>query len=125
MPHLNYPLNVNNILRKKKSIKNKLLINENLKEKNIAILGGSTTSEVINILELFLLKNKIKPNFYESEYNKFYEDSLFGNSELDQFNPDIIYIHTNNKNILKYPDLSDSFENVLAKTICLFSNSVS
>ena len=112
MPHLNYPLNVNNILRKKKSIKNKLLINENLKEKNIAILGGSTTSEVINILELFLLKNKIKPNFYESEYNKFYEDSLFGNYELDQFNPDIIYIHTNNKNILKYPDLSDSFENV-------------
>ena len=105
---LEYPLDVNIILRKKKSIKKYLLLQDNLIEKNIVILGGSTTSEVKNILELFLLNNGIKPNFYESDYNKFYEDALFGNDVLDKFNPDIVYIHTTNQNIIKYPELKDS-----------------
>jgi FkbH-like protein len=106
---LRYPLDIKYILRKKKSIKKSLIDNSgNYIEKNIAILGGSTTSEVKNILELFLLDNGIKANFYESEYNKFYEDALFGNDKLNNFNPDIIYIHTSNVNITKYPELEDS-----------------
>lgn len=109
---LMHPLNVKKILRKKKSIKRELLLKTNFMVKNIAILGGSTTSEVKNILELFLLDNDIKPNFYESEYNKYYEDALFGNEELNKFNPDIVYIHTTNKNIVKYPELKDSEERV-------------
>ena len=109
---LNYPLNITNLLRKKKSIKKELLQKDNFIEKNIAILGGSTTSEIKNILELFLLDNGIKPNFYESEYNKYYEDALFGNEELNKFNPDIIYIHITNKNILNYPNLKDTEDDV-------------
>jgi FkbH-like protein len=71
-------------------------------------------SEIKNILELFLLDSGIKPNFYESEYNKYYEDALFGNDVLDKFNPDIVYIHTTNKNIIKYPEFEDSEEEVFA-----------
>jgi len=112
MNNLTYPLDTNLILRKKKSIKKELLLKDNFIEKNIAILGGSTTSEIKNILELFLLNNGIKPNFYESEYNKYYEDALFGNDDLDKFNPDIVYIHTTNKNIIKYPELKDSEDNI-------------
>ena len=112
MPHFKHPLDVTKLLRKKKSIKKDLLINGNFIEKNIAILGGSTTSEIKNILELFLLKNGIRPNFYESEYNTYYEDALFGNDELDKFNPDIIYIHTTNQNIIKYPEVSDSSQDI-------------
>lgn len=108
---LNYPLNINNILRKKKTIKKELL-KDNFIEKNIAILGGSTTSEIKNILELFLLNNGIKPNFYESEYNKYYEDALFLNEDLDKFNPDIVYIHTSNQNIIKFPELKNSEDEV-------------
>ncbi|ABM03428.1 HAD-superfamily phosphatase subfamily IIIC:FkbH-like domain protein [Psychromonas ingrahamii 37] len=100
------------ILRKKKSIKKELLLKNNLIKKNIAILGGSTISEIKNILELFLLDNGIKVNFYESEYNKYYEDALFGNEDLDKFNPDIVYIHTTNQNIIKYPDLKDSEDEI-------------
>ena len=111
---LEYPLDIDKILRKKKSIKKELLNKKNLVEKNIAILGGSTTSEIKNILELFLLDSGIKPNFYESEYNKYYEDALFGNDVLDKFNPDIVYIHTTNKNIIKYPEFEDSEEEVFA-----------
>jgi FkbH-like protein len=111
---LEHPLNIDKILRKKKSIKKELLNKQNLVERKIAILGGSTTSEIKNILELFLLDSGIKPNFYESEYNKYYEDACFGNDELDDFNPDIVYIHTTNKNIIKYPEFEDSEEEVFA-----------
>jgi len=109
---LKYQINPNMILRKKKSIKKELLKKQNFTEKNIAILGGSTTAEIRNILELFLLDNNIKPNFYESEYNKYYEDALFGHKELEKFNPDIIYIHTSNVNIMKYPNLKETEEDV-------------
>ena len=112
LTHLEYPLDINKILRKKKSIKKDLLLNGNFIAKNIAILGGSTTSEIKNILEIFLLKNGIKPKFYESEYNKYYEDALFGSNELDKFSPDIIYIHTTNQNIIKYPESKDTPEDV-------------
>ena len=80
--------------------------------KKIAILGGSTTSEIKNILELFLLNYGIKPTFYESEYNQFYEDAIFGNEELDNFNPDIIYIYTTNRNIIQYPTMYDDEKTV-------------
>ena len=109
---LKYQINPNMILRKKKSIKKELLKKQNFTEKNIAILGGSTTAEIRNILELFLLDSNIKPNFYESEYNKYYEDALFGHKELEKFNPDIIYIHTSNVNIMKYPNLKETEEDV-------------
>jgi len=65
MINLQYPLDIDMILRKKKSIKKELLLKNFFIEKNIAILGGSTTSEIKNILELFLLDNGIKANFYE------------------------------------------------------------
>ena len=110
MIELQYPFDVEYLIKNKKKIKKELLLNKNLIEKNIAILGGSTTSEIKNMLEIFLLNQGIKPNFYESEYNKFYEDAVFGNEELDSFNPDIIYIHTTNRNIINYPTIYDDEE---------------
>ncbi len=107
MKELEYPFNVEYLIKNKKKIKKQLVLKENLIEKNIAILGGSTTSEIKNMLEIFLLNYGIKPKFYESEYNMFYEDAMFGNEELDNFNPDIIYIHTTNRNIIEYPTMYD------------------
>lgn len=109
---LNYPLDTTTILRKKRKLKQYLTERSGSTEKRIAILGGSTTSEIKNILELFLLKHGIQPVFYESEYNKYYEDALFGSETLDTFNPDIIYIHTTHVNITTYPSLKDSAEAV-------------
>lgn len=112
MTDLNYPLDAHHILRKKGSIKRALLETDKLLNLNVAILGGSTTSEIKNILELFLLDRGVKATFYESDYNKYYEDSLFGSSDLEAFSPDIIYIHVTNKNICKYPDLSASIQEI-------------
>ncbi len=105
---LNYPLDSALILRKKSVIKRELLLNNQLIPKRIAFLSGSTTSTVKDIVELFLLKIGIKPEFYESDFNKFYEEAVFENKGLEQFKPDIIYIHTSYKNIILYPQFKDS-----------------
>ncbi len=118
MKELEYPFDAKIILEKKRAIKKELLKDATgFVEKKIAILGGSTTYEIRNILELFLLHYKIKPTFYESEYNQFYEDGMFSNPRLEEFAPDIIYIHTSNRNIpnSQYPILTDSRQDVEEK----------
>ena len=112
MEVLSYPFNSDLILKKKKSIKKQLLEKNNLVEKNIAILGGSTTSNIKLILELFLLDYGIKPNFYESEYNQFWQDAMFDNKELDEIKPDIIYIHTSYRNITNFPEITSDEESI-------------
>ena len=113
MKELEFPFDGEYILKKKKSIKKELLARDiKYIEKKIAILGGSTTSDIKLILELFLLNQGIKPIFYESEYNQYWQDITFDNEELIDFKPDIIFIHTTNRNIMNYPSLNDSREEV-------------
>ncbi len=120
MKELEYPFDPQYILSKKKKIKRMLLEgsgrlkgqNGSLTDKRIAILGGSTTSDIRLVMELFLLNYGIRPFFYESEYNQWYQDAMFDNPELAEFKPDIIYIHTTNRNITAYPQMADSAEDV-------------
>lgn len=76
--------------------------------KKVAVLGGSTTHDIIKILDLFLLNYGIKADFYESEYAMYWQDAMFDNPSLKEFNPDIIFIHTTNKNIKEYPHMGQS-----------------
>ena len=109
MQELQYPFDSRYIIKKKKSIKRQLLEQgSGFIDKRIAVLGGSTTHDIIMILELFLLDQGIRPQFYESEYARYWEDVMFDNPELVEFKPDIIYIHTSNRNIRQYPTLSMS-----------------
>ena len=56
MQELQYPFDSEHILKKSKSIKRKLLEEPVARiPKKIAVLGGSTTHDIIRILELFLL----------------------------------------------------------------------
>lgn len=113
MQELQYPFDSRYIIKKKKSIKRQLLEEgTGFIEKKIAVLGGSTTHDIIMILELFLLDRGIKPEFYECEYAQYWEDVMFDNPELKEFAPDIIYIHTSNRNIRQYPALSMSEDEV-------------
>lgn len=113
MRELEYPFDSEYILKKAKSIKKTLLADGSTRiEKKIAVLGGSTTHDIVRILELFLLNYGIKPEFYESEYSQYWQDAMFENRELMEFGPDVIYIHTSNRNISAYPTLSDSVETV-------------
>ena len=111
MKVLEYPFDEAYILSKKKKIKKELLDSgTNFTDTKIAILGGSTTNDIKLVMELFLLDYGIKPSFYESEYNRYYQDAVFPNAELEEFAPQIIYIHTTNRNITEYPKISDSAE---------------
>lgn len=110
---LEYPFDAHYILKKKRSLKKKLLETGGpFLEKKIAVLGGSTTSEIVDMLELFLLNQDIKPTFYASEYGKYWEDVMFDNPELKEFQPDVIFIHTSSRNIQDYPTVRASREEV-------------
>lgn len=108
-----YPLDTAQLLRKKNRIK-KNLIEKDVKwlKVKLAILGGSTTSEIADQIELFLLHHGIKASIYQSEYGQFWEDAVFGNEELDTFSPDIVYIHTNWRNLRELPDVNKNIEEV-------------
>lgn len=108
MKELEYPFDGQLLMRKRKTLRKELLLQKNLTEKHIAILGGSTTHDIREMLELFLLNYGIRPVFYESEYGQYWQDAVFENDELAAFKPDLIFIHTSNRNITKWPDVSDS-----------------
>ena len=110
---LEYPFDGQYIFGKKSKIKKQLKTDGTVRiKKRIAILGGSTTNDVKLCIELFLLNYGIEPEFYESEYNQYYQDAMFPPDSLLSFKPDLIYIYTTNRNITRYPQLSDSAEQV-------------
>lgn len=107
MEELEYPFDPNLLLKKRRAIKKKLLSDGSQRlHKKIAILGGSTTEFVKQSLELFLLNFGIEPEFYESDFGRYYQDAVFGNEQLDAFAPDFVYVCTSNRNLEHYPELS-------------------
>lgn len=108
MKELEYPFDSEYILKKSKKIKKELLetIGNPLKKK-IAVLGGSTTHDIVRILDIFLLNCGIEAEFYESEYAQYWQDVMFDSQKLAAFAPDLIYIHTSNRNITGYPQTGD------------------
>ncbi len=116
LTQLQYPTDPGLVLRKRNTIRKLLLeTGEKRVQKKIAILGGSTTHDIREILDLFLLYNGIEATFYECEYNQYYEEVMFNNEELKSFRPDIVWFHTSYRNILHAPDVRDTREEVEAK----------
>ena len=105
-----YPYDSKTLRRKRLSIRGELLGQENLLDVKIAILGGSTTHDIRDMLELFLLKHGIRPAFYESEYGLYWQDVMFDNPALDAFDPDVVFIHTTCRNIPAFPDAASTRE---------------
>lgn len=98
-----YPFDSAYLLKNRKRIKRELLADKTVRvKKKIAILGGSTTNDIASMLEIFLLSQGIECTFYQSEYNKYWEDAVFPNAALEEFKPNIIYIHTSLRNITEY-----------------------
>ena len=108
----NFPLDAQMLMRKKRTLRRELLARGGFVDKRIAVLGGSTTHDIIEIMELFLLDSGIKPMFYEGEYAQFYEDAMFGNEVLDGFKPDVIFVHTSSRNIQEWPEPGMSRETI-------------
>ena len=80
MPRTDFPFDIAALTDYRRKTRRELL-NDGSKriKKKIAVLGGSTTNDVIKTLEIFLLAEGIEPEFYESEYNRFWQDAMFEN----------------------------------------------
>src|SRR5215471_18723421 len=101
-------LSLDVLLRKRRSLRRELLQNPNLMEVRIAILGGSTTNELAEFLEILLLADGIRCEFYQSEYGKYFEDAVFATSRLSSFKPDIVYVYTSSLNIRSFPPVTST-----------------
>ena len=105
---LDYPFDAALILQKKRAIRRELLSKEGLVPKKVALLSGVTVGVFRDILEIYLLANGIRPEFYEGGYGLFYENLVFDDGSLKAFAPDFIYIHTSQRNIRSWPQPGDS-----------------
>ena len=113
-------LPVEEILQKRKRLKRELLERAQLQDVRIAVLGGTTTNEVVDLLEALLLADGFKPVFQQSEYNKYYEDAVLEPEKILAFRPDIVYVHTHWNNIRQFPPVGatdDQAESLLAREL--------
>ena len=109
MKELEYPFDSSFLLQKRRKLKKALLADGSARmEKRIAVLGGSTTNDIVSMLELFLLNCGIQPVFYQSEYAQYWQDAMFDAPELAAFQPDLIFIHTTSRNITEAPHWNGS-----------------
>lgn len=115
LPELNYPFDGDKIISSKKKLLRLLKEHESGTPLKIAVLGGSTTSDIVKILELFLRNRGIIPTFYESEYAQYWSDAVFGSPELDEFKPELVFIHTCSRNIEEKPTVGEDAKSVSEK----------
>ena len=63
-----YPFDAAEIMQKRRKLLRTLKEQGSSMKLRIAVIGGSTTSHIVKMLELFLRNRGIEPEFYESEY---------------------------------------------------------
>jgi FkbH-like protein len=96
---------IDEILMHRKSLRRQLLTAEELKDLRVAVLGGATTTELVNFLDLLLLQGGFRPVFYQSEYGRYYEDAVQDPQALIDFAPDLVYIHTSCRDVRHSPPI--------------------
>lgn len=103
-------LQLDEVLRSRKRLRRELLGQVALRPLRVAVLGGTTTNELVDLLELLLLSDGFAPTFHQSEYNRFYEDATLDVHQIAEFKPDLVYLHTHVLNIsrLPSPDFTES-----------------
>lgn len=110
LQELCYPFDSAAIMQKRRKLLRQLKEQGCSLKLRIAILGGSTTSDIVKMLELFLRNRGIEPSFWESDYARYWEDAVFGNPALAEFQPELIFIHTTSRNLQELPNVQDSAE---------------
>lgn len=115
LKELCFPFDGDLIMQSKRKLLRLLKENESGVKLRVAVLGGSTTSDIIKVLELFLRDRGIIPEFYESEYAQYWSDAVFGTPELDEFKPELVFIHTTSRNIEEKPTVGEDETAVVGK----------
>jgi FkbH-like protein len=90
----------------RRKVRTQLLARVDLKDIRIAVLGGTTTNELVDFVEIRLLQDGFRPIIHQSEYGRFFEDAVFDPESIADLKPDLVYIHTCWANIAKLPPVS-------------------
>ena len=98
-------LALDQILLQRRKLRRQFLSCPDLKDIRIAVLGGSTTNELVDLFELLLLESGFRPAFYQSEYGRFYEDAVLDAEKIAAYKPDLIYVHTCTVNVKGFPPI--------------------
>src|SRR5262249_47669900 len=80
----------------------------------LAILGGFTTHQLRDLIELYLFATGVAAEIYETEYGVFQQEILDPSSRLYEFKPNALYLATHWRNLGHLPKLSDSAQDVSA-----------
>src|SRR5665213_1932589 len=78
----------------------------------LAILGGFTTHQLKDFIELYLFAAGIPSELYEADYGVFRQEILDPSSELYRFAPNRIFLATHWRNLGHLPALSDNPQHV-------------
>ena len=78
----------------------------------MAILGGFTTHQLRDFIELYLFAAGVSAEIYETEYGVFQQEILDSNSRLYEFKPNVVYLATHWRNLGHLPTLSNSAQEV-------------
>jgi FkbH-like protein len=104
------------ILTRRRALRRELAARPGLRPLRVAILAGSTTSELVDLLELYLLESGFAPEFYQGGFDRYYEEAVHDASALQAFRPDIVYMHTSVHNIRQFATM-DATEEAFAGSI--------
>lgn len=74
----------------------------------IAILGGTTTTQLATLLELYLFAGQVDAEVYEAPFGLIRQEVLDPSSDLYQFKPDLLFIASTRRDLLGAPDSSAS-----------------
>ena len=107
---LEFPHDVPLLLRKRRGLVRTLSERDGLVPVRLAIMGGSTTHEVASWIELFLLDRGIKPLIHQSEYNRYFEETVLEPGGLAAFAPDVVYLHLSTADLRYTPDATATEE---------------
>ncbi len=84
----------------------KYLVDQQAGGLRIAVLGGPTTSQLVELIEIFLAGAGIQAEIFEGEYGLFRQEILAPGSALDSFRPQVIFLATGASDVALRPDLS-------------------
>jgi FkbH-like protein len=84
---------------RRRSLRRELATQPDLRPLRIAVLGGSTTDTLVEVLDILLLANGFSACFHQSEYGRYYDDAVHDPQALIDFRPEIVYVHTFSHNI--------------------------
>jgi FkbH-like protein len=99
-------LSLDDLLLHRKRLSRELSKRPDLTDVRIAVLGGTTTNELVDFLEVLLLECGFRASFYQSEFGRYYEDAVLEPEKIAAFNPNLVYVHTCWRNIRSFPPVS-------------------